>query len=156
DQIIAIDIVDRKLKWAREFGATDIINAKENDPVKAIRDLTGGTGVDIAFEVVGNPNTISQAVESVKVGGRVVLVGLMPVGTTAPINAARVVRSGIQILGSYGGRPRIASSEIFNLIKKGLIKVDEQITKKWKLEEINEALIALTQGEVIRSIVTPR
>jgi succinate semialdehyde reductase (NADPH) len=152
-QIIAVDIVDKKLELAKRLGATDVINAKEIDPIKGIKELTGGIGVDIAFEAIGLSGTISQAVESVRVGGRVVLVGLMPMGTAAPIHAAKVVRSGIQILGSYGGRPRIAFPVIFNLIKNGLMDIDKLVTKRWKLEELNEAFLALKKGEVIRSVV---
>jgi succinate semialdehyde reductase (NADPH) len=154
-QIIAIDILDKKLEWAKEFGATDVINSKETDVVKAIKELTNGRGVDVAFEVVGSADTTYQAAESVRVGGRVVLVGLMPVGSTAPIHSARIVRSGIQIIGSYGGKTRTALPRIFELVRKGLIEVDKFVMKRWKLEEVNEAFLALSKGEVIRSIVTP-
>jgi succinate semialdehyde reductase (NADPH) len=154
-QIIAIDVVDKKLKWAKEFGATDTINSKETDPVKAIRELTNGRGVDVAFEAVGSADTTYQAAESVKVGGRVVLVGLMPVGSTAPIHSARIVRSGIQIIGNYGGKPRTALPRIFELVRKGLLDIDKLVTKRWKLEEINDAFLALSRGEVIRSIIIP-
>jgi len=154
-QIIAVDVVDKKLEWAKEFGATDVINSKETEPVKAIREITNGVGVDIAFEAVGLADTTYQAVESVRAGGRVVLVGLMPAGSTAPINSVRVVRDGIQILGSYGGRPRTALPKIFELVRKGLLNIDKLVTKKWKLEEINDAFSALLRGEVIKSIVIP-
>ncbi|MEM2294050.1 MAG: zinc-binding dehydrogenase [Nitrososphaerota archaeon] len=154
-QIIAVDIIKKKLEWSKEFGATNVINSHEEDPVKTIKELTEGKGVDIAFEVVGLPNTISQAVESVKVGGRVVLVGLMPVGSMAPIHAARIVRGGLQVLGSYGGRPRTALPKIFNLIERGLLKIDEQVMRKWKLDEINQAFLSLARGEFIRSIIVP-
>jgi len=154
-QIIAIDVADRKLKWAKEFGATDVLNSKETDVVKAIRELTNGKGVDVAFEVVGSADTTYQAAESVRVGGRVVLVGLMPVGSTASIHSARIVRSGIQIIGSYGGRPRTALPTILELVRKGLIDIDKFVMKRWKLEEVNDAFLALSRGEVIRSIVIP-
>ena len=154
-QIIAIDVIDKKLEWAKEFGATDVINSKETDVVKAIKELTNGRGVDVAFEVVGLADTTYQAVESVRVGGRVVLVGLMPVGSAAPIHSARVVRGGIQIMGSYGGRPRTALPRIFDLVRKGLLNIDRFVMKRWKLEEVNEAFLSLSKGEVIRSIVTP-
>jgi len=111
--------------------------------------------VDVAFEVVGLGDTTYQAVESVRVGGRVVLVGLMPVGSAAPIHSARVVRGGIQIMGSYGGRPRTALPRIFDLVRKRLLDIDRFVMKRWKLEEVNEAFLSLSRGEVIRSIVIP-
>lgn len=154
-QIIAIDVIDKKLEWAKEFGATDIINSRETDPVKVIRELTDNKGVDVVFEAAGLADTAYQAVESVRIGGRVVLVGLMPVGSTAPLHSARVVRGGIKILGSYGGRPRVAFPRIFELVKKGLLDIDKQVTKRWKLEDVNHALLSLKRGEVIRSILVP-
>jgi len=154
-QIIVVDIIDRKLSAAKEFGATNTVNASEKDPVKEIKELTEGKGADITFEVIGLADTVYQATESVRVGGKVVLIGLMAVGTTAPIHVARVVRSGIQILGNYGGRPRVDFQVIFELVRSGLLELDKLITKRWNLEQINEALEALEKGEVIRSIVVP-
>ena len=154
-QIIAVDIVDQKLAVAKSLGATHTINVREKDPVKEIKDLTGGEGVDVSFEVVGLSETITQAIESVKVGGKVVLVGLMPVGSTAPVHVARVVRAGIQILGSYGGRPRADLPIIFKLVSASLLEVDTLVSRKYKLDETNSAFEALERGEVLRSIVTP-
>jgi len=152
-QIIAIDVVDKKLAIAKTLGATHTINARERNPVKEIKDITNGEGVDIAFEVVGLSETVAQTIESVKMGGKAVLIGLMPVGTSAPVHVARVVRAGIQILGSYGGRPRADMPIILKLVSAGLLEVDSLVTKEYKLDEVNEAFEALERGEVVRSIV---
>ena len=69
EQIIAVDIAEKKLNFAKKFGATDVVNAAENDPVEAVRELTDGLGVDYAFEVIGNPKTIVQAYDMVRPAG---------------------------------------------------------------------------------------
>ena len=154
-QIIALGRQTWKLSVAKELGATDIINLREKDPVKEIKELTGGKGADVVFEAIGLPDTIYQAIEATKVGGRVILIGLMPIGSSAPIHVAKVVRSGIQIMGSYGGRPRLDFPIIFDLAKKGLLNIDRLVTKKFTLDQVNEAFEALEKGEVIRSILIP-
>ena len=74
--IIAVDIDDRKLEWARDFGATHTVNSTQTDAVEAIRELTGGNGVDVAIEAVGNPATYEQAFFARDLAGTVVLVGV--------------------------------------------------------------------------------
>lgn len=151
----SVDIIDEKLSIAKEFGATHTINAKERDPGREILDITGGEGVDVAFEAAGLPDTLNKCLESVKAGGKVVLVGLMPATATVPIYPASIVRREIEILGSIGGRPRVDFPVIFKLAERGSLKIDELITKRWRLEEINEAFESLKRGEVIRSLVIP-
>src|SRR5262249_35803791 len=75
-KIIAVDVDQRKLDWAREFGATDTINSLETDPVQAIRDLTDGNGADVVIEAVGRPETYHQAFYARDLAGTVVLVGV--------------------------------------------------------------------------------
>jgi len=153
-EIIAVDIIDKKLSLAKEFGATYVINSSEKDPINEIRKVTNG-GAQVTFEAVGLPGTIYQAIESTHVGGKAVLLGMMPMNAPAQIHAARVVRNGIRILGSYNGRPRIDLPVIFELIVRGMLDVDKLVTKRWSLEQINEAFETLEKGEVIRSIVIP-
>ncbi len=155
-RIIAVDIINEKLSTAKEFGADITINSREKDPVKEIREITGGKGADVTFEVIGLADTIYSASESARAGGRVILIGLMPVGTNAQINAARVVRTGLQILGSYGGRPRVDLPKIIELTSKGLLNLDRLITKKFNLEQIDEAFATLEKGEVTRSLIIPK
>src|SRR5437867_3530049 len=79
-RIIAVDLVDSKLKLAREFGATDLVNGKQTDAVDAIKSLTGGFGVDYGFEVIGIPSAIRQAFDALKRGGKAVIVGVPRLG----------------------------------------------------------------------------
>jgi len=147
-EIIAIDVVDQKLQKAKAMGATLTINAKIEDPVKTIKEATNGEGVDIAIEAIGNTTTIRQAIESVRVGGKVVLIGM---GATAEFEVNNVVIRGVKVLGHYGARPRIDIPNVIELIKKGLINPQEFVTHKFKLDEIKQAIHVLETGEAIRS-----
>ena len=91
-RIIAVDIHDHKLEFAYKFGATDVVNAREVNAVQAIRDLTGG-GVDMSLDTFGSPMTTADAVASLRKGGTTVLVGLAPMGETAPIDMVDMVRN---------------------------------------------------------------
>jgi succinate semialdehyde reductase (NADPH) len=151
--VIGVDVIDEKLKIAKELGADMVINAREKDSAKGIREITKG-GVDVAFEFIGLSETISNAVNSVKRGGRAVIVGVTSGGPTIPIPIARVVGSGLQILGNYGGRPRIDLPAVFELTKRELINIDKLVTAKYRLEQINEAFEDLEKGKILgRSIL---
>src|SRR6188508_287419 len=105
-QIIAVDVRDDKLEAARRLGATDVVNSSKMDAVKTIREMTGGVGVDVAFEVLGRPETFVQAFESIRDGGRMVGVGIAAGKSAAPIEITRLVRRGLRIVGSFGARTR--------------------------------------------------
>lgn len=149
-EIIAIDVVEQKLQKAKAMGATLTINAKEEDPVKVIKEATNGEGVDVAIEAIGNKITIRQAIDSVKVGGKVVLIGM---GAVAEFEVNSVVIRGIKVFGHYGARPRIDIPNVIELIRKGLINPKEFVTHKFKLDEITQAIHALETGEALRSVL---
>jgi S-(hydroxymethyl)glutathione dehydrogenase/alcohol dehydrogenase len=88
-RIIAVDVADDKLEFARRFGATEVVNSRRNDPVEAARELTNGLGVDYAFEAIGLKITVEQAYHAVRRGGTAVVVGMAPDGTEAVIPARR-------------------------------------------------------------------
>ncbi|MEL9990646.1 MAG: zinc-binding dehydrogenase [Thermoproteus sp.] len=154
-RVIAIGRNPEKLKLARELGA-EVVNTREVDAVKAVRDLTEGRGADVVIEAVGSEETVELAVESSAQGGRVVLVGLMAVGKKAPLHVARVVRGGISIVGSYGARPRVDLPKVVSLVEKGLLMPELLARDFYKLEEINQAVEALRSGRSIRPIVLIR
>src|SRR5215470_17574612 len=83
--IIACDLLDNKLQYAREFGATHTVNGRADDVLKQVRELTGGLGVDYAFDAIGGDKTAALAVDAVAPGGHAVLVGIPAARTTAPV-----------------------------------------------------------------------
>ncbi len=150
-KVIAVDIFDEKLEIAKKFGAVEGINGKKEENVpKKIRRMTGG-GADIALEVIGNPMTIQQAFNSVRWGGRVVVVGYSAKETV--IDSARLMFREIEIKGSLGCGQQ-DYPKLIELVKLGKIKVKEMVTHKFKLEDINEGFKLLESGEptMIRGI----
>jgi Zn-dependent alcohol dehydrogenase len=147
--IIAVDVSDEKLDLARHLGATHTINALKENAVDRIRAITGGRGVDVAFESLGRPETFVQAVNSVADGGRAVMVGIAPVGVTAPIEITRLVRRKIQILGSYGARARTDMPDILRMVERGQIDVSGGISRRFALKDAAEAYALLDGGKIL-------
>jgi Zn-dependent alcohol dehydrogenase len=154
-RIIAVDILDHKLELARGFGATHVVNAAREDPVERIRRLTGGWGADYAFEVIGHPRTIAQAYEAVRKGGVAVIVGVADEQVEIPINAVGMMRSGKTLVGcNYGSvRPHYDMPRYVELYRGGRIKLDELISRRFALDEINAAFAAMEAGEVARGVI---
>ena len=154
--IIAVDLRENKLEYARQFGATHTVNASAGDPVKQVRTLTGKRGVDYAFEVVGLPLTIRQAYDVLAKCGTAVVVGISPTKAEVSIPALALVWDERVLTGSlYGsGDFRQDIRTLIDLYQAGKLKLDELVTRTYPIEEINEAYAALEQGEVARSVVT--
>jgi 6-hydroxycyclohex-1-ene-1-carbonyl-CoA dehydrogenase len=152
--VIAIDIFDEKLEYARKLGAVETINAKEHEDVaKVVRKMTSG-GADVAMEVIGYPPTIEAAYNAVRWGGRVIVVGYTHKDIT--INAGRMMFREIEMKGSLGCGLQ-DYPVLLNLIASGKINVKELVTHSYPLEQINEGLAFLDKGDpsLIRSIVIP-
>jgi S-(hydroxymethyl)glutathione dehydrogenase/alcohol dehydrogenase len=156
EKIIAVDILSSKLEFAKRFGATHTINAKETKPVEAVRALTGGRGVDYSFEVIGLPETIRQAYDSLSKRGMAVAVGVAPMTTEVSVPIMSLVYEERILTGSvYGSsRPWIDIPILINLYRAGKLKLDELLTRQYPFAQINEAYAALERGEVLRSVVT--
>jgi S-(hydroxymethyl)glutathione dehydrogenase/alcohol dehydrogenase len=155
-QIIAVDVKDDKLEAAVRLGATDVVNSTKTDAVTAVRDLTAGRGVDVAFEVLGIPQTFTQAFEMIRDGGRMVAVGIAPGRTTAPVEITRLVRRELRIAGSYGARTRADMPEIIRLAAQGVFRPETMVTQRFSLDEADAAYQALARGEIVgRAIVVP-
>jgi S-(hydroxymethyl)glutathione dehydrogenase/alcohol dehydrogenase len=153
-RIIAIDIDDKKLDAARTLGATDTINARDIDGGTAVMELTGGRGVDIAFEAFGSAATFATAAASVGNGGTVVVVGIAPAGVTGAIDLARLPRRKIRILGSYGARPRSDMPTILSLLERGAWVPNDLVSAHYGLDEVDDAYGALGRGEIVgRAVV---
>ena len=152
-RIIAIDVLDNKLEYAKTVGATDVINAANDDPVQAVQGLVRG-GVDYAFEAIGNTKAGAQAFDMVRRGGTAVIVGMMPFGSKMEINAASFLGEKC-LKGSYYGstRFRVDMPRLCDFYLRGKIKLDELVSRHYPLEEINEAYDAMKKGEVARSVL---
>jgi len=149
--VIAVDIADQKLQWAKKFGAVYTINAKQSqDVAKEIRKLTNG-GADIAFEAIGNPQTISLAFNSLKKGGRLCVVGYTDKDMV--LSAAKTMFFEMEIVGSLGCRP-VDYPKLIEMVRIGKIQVTPLVTHKFKLDRINDAFDALRRGECLRAVVT--
>lgn len=151
-QVIAVDIADHKLDWARKLGAKATVNPKAVERLdKELRKLTRG-GADIAFECIGNPAVQEQAFNSVRTGGRFVVVGSSD--KPMSLNTGKVMFREIEIIGSLGCRV-VDYGRVLELARQGKIKVSELVTAKFPLDEINAAFDTLRRGEGIRSVITP-
>ncbi len=154
ERIIAVDMAEHKLATAREFGATDLVNAKEDDPVAKVRELTGG-GVDYSFEAIGLKVTSEQAYEMAGRGGTAVIVGMVPPTEQISI-ASNIWVQEKTLKGSFYGSARfhLDMPRILNLYLQGKLNLDGLVSRRYPLAEINEAFDALRNGEVARSVLT--
>ena len=154
-RIIAVDVAEPKLEYARTMGATHTVNAAEVDVVAAIKDLTDGRGVDYAFEAIGVTETIEQAYAATKKMGTCVVVGVTRADVRVNINAHEMVYAEKTLMGSlYGSaRPRIDLAHLMEMYYSGDLLLDELLTRTYPLAEINDAYEALERGEVARSLV---
>lgn len=154
-QIIAVDIREDKLAAAKELGATHGVNAATADPVAEVMSLTGGRGVDVAIEALGRPETVVNAFMMTRDGGRLVVIGIAPGTTTAGIEITRLVRRGIRLMGSYGSRVRTDMPDVLGLATHGHVNPSRSITRRYGLEQADDAYAALSRGEIVgRAIVT--
>ena len=153
-EVIAVDIREDKLAAARRLGATAGVDSTQGDPAAQIRELTGGKGVDVAFEALGRPETVINAFDAVRDGGRVVIVGLAPTSVAAPIEITRLVRRSVSVLGSFGARMRADVPEVIKLVARGQLSTEQLVTQRFTLENAGEAYAALSRGEITgRAIV---
>jgi Zn-dependent alcohol dehydrogenase len=150
--IVAVDLVDAKLEAAQQFGATHVLNAERDDVEAEVRTLTGGRGADYAFDASGAISAIEEGARLIRRGGTLVLVGLPPTGAKIAFEAEAVADNALRILGTKVGsvRPRTDIPELVGLYREGRLKLDELITGRWRLDEINEAVAA----NGIRSVIT--
>lgn len=153
-QVIAVDVQDHKLEFARGFGATEVVNAGKTDAVAAIRELSGG-GVDFAFDTFGSAETTRQAVEALRKNGRAVVIGLAPLEDRAPIDLVDMVRNQKTLVGSYYGSasPHETFRTLVQLYLDGRIEIDALIERRYALEAINEGFDALGRGEDGRGVI---
>jgi Zn-dependent alcohol dehydrogenase len=153
-RIIAVDVMKQKLAWAEEFGATDFVDASREDPVSAVHALSGRGGVDFAFEVVGTQKTIEQALLSTHRGGTCVVVGVSPAGTRVSVDPGLLLQQRVLTGSSFGaGHQRTDVPMLIDMYMSGKYRLNELITRRVPLKDLNHAFDLMLQGEVKRSIV---
>jgi S-(hydroxymethyl)mycothiol dehydrogenase len=154
--IIGVDVDDRKLVWAQEFGATHVVNSRERDPVKAIRSLTRGYGVDVAIEAVGRPEVFTQAFYARDHAGTVVLVGVPTPEMTWEVPLLDVFSRGGAVKSSWYGDclPERDFPMLIGLYRQGRLPLDKFVSETIGIGDIEAAFARMGRGEVLRSVVS--
>ena len=154
-RVIAVDLDPRKLEWARQFGATDTVNASDGDPVEAIRDLTGGFGVDVAIEAVGRPEVFRQAFFARDLAGTLVQVGVPDPTMTLEVPMIEFFGRGGALKPSWYGDclPTRDFPLLIDLYLSGRFPLDRFVTETVALDQVEEAFTKMQRGEVLRSVV---
>ncbi len=152
--IIGVDLLDHRLEAARRFGATHTINARRDDPVKAVLDLTGG-GADYAFEVIGRAAVVRQAVDCLARGGIAVAVGIPPAQEELAVPGPAFVLNEKTLRACFYGSARLRSDipRFLALYRAGHLMLDELVTAVFPIDRVNEAVSALDRGDGLRSIL---
>ena len=153
--IIAVDIDDRKLEWAKGFGATHTINSTQTDPVKAIQDLTDGNGANVVIEAIGLPETYRQAFYARDLAGTVVLVGVPSPDMKIELPLLDVFGRGGSLKSSWYGDclPTRDFPVYIDLYLQGKLDLDGFVSETIGLDDVEEAFAKMERGEVLRSVV---
>jgi len=155
-EIIAVDMLPTKLDMATEFGATTIVNASDGDPVGKVLELTQQRGVDVAFEVIGLKQTIEQTIMMTRRGGEAILVGVPRMEIMLELPAFfGVVLMSKTIKGCWYGSSNVQQDvpRLLEYYQRGELKLDELISRRIKVDEVNDAFSAMEAGEVARSVI---
>ena len=152
--IVAVDVLESKLAFARQLGATATINARDTDPIQALRTCTGG-GPEYVFDSVGSATTIAQALKAARPGGTAVIIGLHAAKIDVPIPAGTLVMQNKRLLGSFVGsiRPRLDLPMLVELYRAGKLQLDALISKRYALDDLPLAFEDMEAGTVARGVV---
>ena len=153
---IAVDINDDKLKMTYEFGATDVVNAQTQNAEEVVRSLTNGRGADYVFVAVGSSSAIEQSTHLIRRGGMIVLVGMTASGIKTEFEPLNLANDAIQLIGSKMRSTQLDVDIPFlvSAYNRGLLKLDELISHRFPLSEINSAILEVEKGLVMRNIIT--
>ena len=154
-RVIAIDLNDDKLATAKDFGATDTINPQTQDLSKEIKAATGGRKCDYVFVTVGSTAAMNQAYRLMGIHGTTVLVGMPESGAKSEIDPLRLSTFRQTVMGSLMGSSRIQVDipHLIELYRQGRLKLDELITGRYPLDQINEAIASVNRGEALRNVI---
>ena len=152
-RIIAIDTVENKLDMAKIFGATDVVNASDVNAVGEVRELTGG-GVQYSFEAIGLKQTAEQAFSMLRPGGTATIIGMIPIGVKIELTGAAFLQEK-KIQGSMMGsnRFRVDMPRFIDFYLAGKLHLDEMVSKRIQLSQVNEAFADMKSGSVARSVI---
>jgi S-(hydroxymethyl)mycothiol dehydrogenase len=154
-RVIAVDVDPRKLEWARRFGATDVVDARSEDPVEAIQALTGGNGADVVIEAVGSPVTYKQAFFARDLAGTLVQVGVPDPSMTIELPMIELFGRGGALKSSWYGDclPTRDFPMLIDLYLSGRLDLDGFVSETIGLDDVEEAFARMQRGEVLRSVV---
>jgi S-(hydroxymethyl)mycothiol dehydrogenase len=153
--IIAVDVDDRKLEWARQFGATHTVNSSNSDPVEQIKELTEGNGTDVVIDAVGRPETYQQAFAARDLAGTVVLVGVPTPEMRLELPLQEVFGRGGALKSSWYGDclPSRDFPMLVDLHLQGRLPLEKFVSETITLDAVEEAFAKMHRGEVLRSVV---
>ncbi|OWU85508.1 zinc-binding dehydrogenase [Oceanicola sp. 22II-s10i] len=153
-RIVAVDLLDEKLEVAKEFGATDAVSAKDPKPWNAVKEILG-RGADYVLVAVGSPKAYDQAVRYLGMNGKVVMVGMPHIDQTSSYSPMIMANQGQGMIGSKMGDMVIQRDIpwIVDMYQQGRLKLDELISKRYKFEEINDAIASTKTGAARRNVV---
>src|SRR5918999_526173 len=153
--IIAVDLEDRKLEWAKKFGATHTVNSTQTDAVAAVKGHTHGFGADVTIDAVGHPQVFEQAFYARDLAGRVVMVGVPTPDMTIELPAIEIFGRGGAIKSSWYGDclPSRDFPMLVDLYLQGRLQLDDFVSETIRLDDIEEAFHDMERGEVLRSVV---
>jgi len=153
-RVIAVDTLPSKLEIARQLGATDTVDASSSDPVAQVRELTGG-GVHHSFEAIGLKQTAEQAFQMLRNGGTATVIGMIPVGTTVEVHGVELLYEK-KLQGSNMGSNQFRTDmpRFVEMYLNGQLLLDEMVSARIRLEEVNDGFAAMRSGSVARSVIT--
>lgn len=153
--IIAVDLQDIKLEASKAFGATHIVNASKEDVAAAVSEITSGRLADYVFVTVGIAAAAEQAHSLTRMRGTIVLVGIPDWITAMPVPIGPTILGEKMITGSYMGSTRLSVDvpRLVALYEEKRLKLDELITERYRLSQINEAIEAMESGTVLRNVI---
>ncbi|MEP4146993.1 MAG: Zn-dependent alcohol dehydrogenase [Halioglobus sp.] len=154
-RIIALDLLDEKLELARQFGATHTVNSTDQNAAQQVIELSEGRGVDYLFVTVGAKSAIEQSLGMLARGGAAVIVGMPASGVMVQYDPGEFAAAGQRLIGSKMGSASVSRDipELVNLYRDGSLKLDELISGRYALEDINDAIASVQRGEALRNVV---
>jgi aryl-alcohol dehydrogenase len=153
-RLVAVDIDDRRLALADELGATEVVNAVADDPVDAVRQLTGGAGADYTIETSGRLPVLRQAVDVLGVTGMCVVIGAPPLGSEVALDVPDLLSRGIRVVGTNQGdsNPKLFIPHLIALYQQGRLPFD-RLLRFFPLEKVNDAVASALSGETVKPVL---